>query len=324
MPEHELPDWAFPLGSAERLAAFESEVLGFFAARGLEVTMSDGVVTPTGGTAAAMRQQQWGLANLLQTCARATEDNWGEIVRSHFTTLLNAQRAAQESEIESIDYRAIRGRLAVRLWEEGALGSATGAGGGAAIGRMVTRVDLPGLLTVLSMDMPQMVRTVPASEADLWGKSRDDIFAQAIANLKGQADQKIEAHEIGDGGIVVSVVGESHFIASLALTIERFPELVGKHGSFVGLPTRHVMLVSPFGGLDALKSFQHLIVVTQKWYSDGPGSLSERVWWYRPGGADRPAQWFEVPFELEGQTLNVSPPPELVELMEDLAGPEQA
>lgn len=323
MSERDLPEWAAPLGSAERLEAFESEILGFFAAKGLEVTMADGVVTPTGAAAGSMRQQQWGLGNLLQTCARASPSAWGEIVRSHFTTLLNAQRAAQETEIESIDYRAIRSRLAVRLWEAEALGSATGAGGGAAIGRMVTREDIPGLLTVLSMDMPQMVRTVPAPEADLWGKSRDELFAQAIANLKGQTDPKIEAHEIGDGGIVVSVIGESHFIASLALTIERFPELVGRHGSFVGLPTRHVMLVSPFGGLDALKSLQHLMGITRKWHGDGPGSLSGRVWWYRPGAAGRSPDWFEVPFEVEGQTLNVSPPPELVELMEDLAGPEQ-
>lgn len=324
MPESELPEWAIPLGSVERLVAFETEVLGFFASQGLEVTMANGVVTPSGQTAASMRQQQWGLGNLMQTCARASEAAWGEIIRSHFTTLLNAQRAAQETEIESIDYRAIQDRLAVRLWEAGALGNATGAGGGAAIGRMVTREDIPGLLTVLSMDMPQMVRTVPASEADLWGKSRDELFERAMINLENQADPKIEAHEIGDGGIVVSVLGESHFIASLALTIERFPELIGKHGSFVGMPTRHVMLVAPFGGLDALKSFQHLILITQKWYGDGPGSLSSRVWWYRPGALERGAQWFEVPFEVDDQTLNVSPPMELVEVMEELAGGEQA
>lgn len=318
MGDRELPDWALPLGSVDRLNRFEFEVLGFFAAHGMEVVMADGVVTPSGVTARGMREQQWGLGNLLQVCARGPEARWPEMIRSHFTTLLNAQRAAQETELESIDYSMVADRLAVRLWEEDALGGATGAGGSAAIGRMVRREDIPGLLTVLSMDMPQAVRTVPGPEADLWGRSHEELFARAIANLERMTDPKIEAHEIGDGGTVVSMLGESHFIASLALTIERFPELIGKHGVFIGLPTRHVLLAAPFGGVDALKSLQHLILITQKWYGDGPGSLSPRVWWCRvENGAP---MWREIRCEVDGQMLNVTPPEELVELLEELSG----
>jgi hypothetical protein len=324
MSDPGLPDWARPLETTQRLSRFEDEVLGFFASRGMEVTMADGVVTPAGGAAAGaeggVKKQQWGLGNLMQVCARAAEPRWRELVHDHFTRLLMAQRVAQESEIESIDYRAVADNLAVRLWESSVLENATGAGGAAAIGKMVTREDLPGLLTVLSMDLPQSVRTVPGAEADLWGRSREELFDRAIENLEKQTDAKIEAHEIGDGGTVVSVLGESHFIASLALKIEQYPELIGKHGSFVGLPTRHVMLVAPFGGLDALKSLQHLMTITQRWFADGPGSLSGRVWWYRRADEEREAQWFEVVFEITDDALNVSPPEELVRVMEELAG----
>lgn len=318
MSDRELPEWALPLETVERLSRFEDDVLGFFASQGMEVTLQDGVVTPTGATARSMREQQWGLANLLQVCAHGAEGKWPELVRSHFTILLNAQRAAQETEIESIDYSSVADRLVVRLWEQEALGGATGAGGSAAIARMVTREDIPGLLTVLSMDMPQAVRTVPTTEADLWGRSRDELFERAIANLERLTDPKIEAHEIGDGGTVVSMLGESHFIASLALTIERFPELIGKHGVFIGLPTRHVMLAAPFGGLDALRSLQHLILITQRWYGDGPGSLSPRVWWCRV--EDGSPVWREIKCEVDGQMLNVTPPEEMVELMNELGG----
>jgi hypothetical protein len=318
MSDRELPDWAMPLGTAERLTRFEYEVLGFFASQGMEVTLHDGVVTPAGATAKQMREQQWGLSNLLQACAKGPEGRWPELVRTHFTTLLNAQRAAHETEIESIDFNTVADRLVVRLWEQEALGGATGAGGGAAIARMVTREDIPGLLTVLSMDMPQAVRTVPTAEADLWGRSREELFTRAIANIESLTDPKIEAHEIGDGGTVVSVLGESHFIASLALTIERFGELIGKHGVFIGLPTRHVMLAAPFGGIDALRSLQHLIMITQRWYGDGPGSLSPRVWWCRI--EDGAPVWREIRCEVEDQTLNVTPPEELAELLERLSG----
>lgn len=270
--------------------------------------MEDGVVCPAGATAREMGEHKWGLGNLLQACARAAEDEWTGLVNRHFEMVLSAQRATMNIDLDSFDYGVVASQLVVRLWDQDAFADK------AVKDTLIFRRDIPGLMTVLSMDMPEAVRTVPTTEAEMWGRGRDELFAAAIENVKRLAEAKTDAHELGDGGVVVSVLGDSHFVASLALSIDSRPELISKHGAFVGLPTRHVMLAAPFGGLDAFKSLQHLIMITRKWCEDGPGSLSPRVWWYREG------VWHEIACEVDGDRLNVTPPPELVELMNELGG----
>ena len=48
----------------------------------------------------------------------------------------------------------------------------------------------------------------------------------------------------------------------------------------------------------------------------GPGSITDNVYWYRVG------EFTRLPYEIEGNELNFEPPDEFVEMLNGLGGPE--
>ena len=299
----EVPEWAAPLGTARRLERFESAVLDDLRRRPLQAEYRAGVVVPQGP--ASQASQGWGLANLAQLCAGIPEFRWPAVIAHHFDLIVRVGSQEARLERELKDYANARPQLVPRLWDEQAAGDIQD--------RAVWRRDIPGLLTVLSIDLPESIRTVNRELLEGWGVGEDQAFARAFDNLDALTDRTINAVELGGGQRLLEIRGPSYYTASLALKMDTLPELSGPHGAFVGLPTRHMLLSLPFSSPQTMEKLHLLLLATRAAEQQGPGALSHRVYWYRLG------HWHEVAFEISPESLSAMPPRELVEYLRQLA-----
>lgn len=291
--------WTTVLGSAERLDRFEDMVRAYFEGQGVDVELVRGMVRPRGGP---LEGGAYGLGNLSQLCAAAEEGRWGELIAGHFGAMARSQAAAED--LESATFDRVKDRLMVRLWERSDL-----AGGAE---RMVWREDLPRLATVLCVDLPEAIRTVPREDAILWGQEDEELFERAMANVRREVRPELERIDV-EGGAVWLVQAESFYVASLAVEIDRFPELIGKYGTLVSVPVRQAILAVPVEGIEALKAAEGLIRMTLGAEERGPGSISRRVWWWRDG------MWHELEYEPREDGITVMPSQGIVEILKEMA-----
>ena len=80
---------------------------------------------------------------------------------------------------------------------------------------------------------------------------------------------------------------ESFFTATHALWAE---ELVGPpspHGALVTVPNRHTLLVHPILDLRVMSATNHMLELTRRMYAEGPGSISDGLFWLRDGTLTR-------------------------------------
>ena len=259
----EVPEWAAPLGTARRLERFESAVLDDLRRRPLQAEYRAGVVVPQGP--ASQASQGWGLANLAQLCAGIPEFRWPAVIAHHFDLIVRVGSQEARLERELKDYANARPQLVPRLWDEQAAGDIQD--------RAVWRRDIPGLLTVLSIDLPESIRTVNRELLEGWGVGEDQAFARAFDNLDALTDRTINAVELGGGQRLLEIRGPSYYTASLALKMDTLPELSGPHGAFVGLPTRHMLLSLPFSSPQTMEKLHLLLLATRAAEQQGPGAL---------------------------------------------------
>lgn len=306
----EMPEWAAALGDLERLRAFETVLVNELRNRRVSARLLDGMIRPTD---LAFDGVVWGLGNIAQACANLDRSQWDECIGKHFDTLIRLAKENRKLQESISRYSEAKTRLVPRLWDEHSTPELRGAA--------VIREDIPGLLTVLSLDLPDSIRTVSREMLEKWGIDEDQAFAKAFDNLDDLAERKLEAVDLGEGTKLMAIEGPSYYIASLALKLAEIPDLMGRHGCFIGLPTRHALLSMPFNEISDIQKLHHLMAMTRAGEVRGPGSLSHRVFWYRPGVHTQ--HWCEVPFEISQSSVNVVAPKPLVDYLNSIEHDEE-
>lgn len=297
----DVPDWAAALATAERFRAFENAVLIDLQRRGITVDYNDGIIVPQ---APGLKGHQWGLANLAQLCSTNPVDRWASLIAHHFDIMIRVGEQEARVDAELREYSKARLQLVPRLWDEMTVADVQQ--------HAIFRRDIPGLVTVLSIDLPESIRTVSREMLERWGVGEDQAFARAFDNLDSLTERKLTPVELGDGQRMLSVEGSSYYNASLALKLDTIPELIGRHGAFIGMPTRHILLSLPFVGPITLQKLQFLMFATRAAEQQGPGSLSHRVYWYHEGA------WHEIAFEMSPNRINVMQPRALTEYLQTM------
>ncbi len=260
----------------------------------------DGVVV-----GAEIADLRLGLGNILQVCAQSDEFEWPRLVAQHFEAMERASAEVSELARELRDFAQVSSRLGVRLFEPHVLSSLAD--------HILTREDVPGLFTCLCIDTPSSVRMIKRDEAALWEMSEDQVFARAIENLDSLTAPDVSEFECRPGRTFWGIGGESMFTSSLLLRLHRLPQIMGRHGSIVSVPTRHTMLALPVNDIDVVHDLHNMLVITHGMERDGPGSVSKRVWWTRGG------EFIEIPYHIDDEGIQVSPPLEFVKVLESLA-----
>ncbi len=294
-----VPDWArfFTPGQYERFVACIRE---HFSQQGVEAAIDDGILTTT--SPAGAQPMQLGLLNLAQRCHLAGDalGLWRKIVAEHFDKLKASAREQQDLAGVIGDFSRIRPHLALRIWPEEAMTNL--------MGKVVSRQDLDGTLTMLAIDMPSGIGSVAIDQIAPWGLSEDELFAIALDNIRRNFPVQVSNVGSADKPIVL-LSADHYYVATHALLLKDHPQCLGEYGCLMGIPHRHVVLCHPIRDMSVVQAVQALIPALIGMESEGPGSITSNLYWYHEG------QFTNLPFESGQDQMRFMPPDDFVDLL---------
>lgn len=247
---------------------------------------------------------QMGLKNVAQVCGQTDISFYQKTVNEHFDTLLRTCVFDKEfGEIKN-DYEQIKEYLGVRLYPHGYFAQ---VGLHNTIGK-----DFSGnIYAAIVYDTPDSIESVSASDAEKWGKSVDDLFETGIKNIWSKYGVQLSEEEI-EGFNIWFAQAEHFFTPNIVFDKETLKDLSGREGLLIGLPHRHAAILYPVNDALAADFIDSLIMVVNNMYNEGPGSLSNNIFWYKDG-------YFEnLPYEIEDGAIVLSPPESFTSMLESL------
>lgn len=268
--------------------------------------VADGTITLRAGQADATA---FNLHNLIATCAAEPERRaWGPLIRHHFTSLFSSFDA--QKKLDPSNYERMRSYLSLRVYSEAEVARRGGTQ------HLVTRVDLPGTVTMLMLDLPGTFSAVPQAGIAQWHQEVATLFAQAQANVNKQVVQKVTKDFDGPTKqkLTFHFLGNEDYAASYALDLAaNAPELVGEWGSAVAVPNKglvSICTISRAQPLDFVQYIQLSQAAIAKAYQEHQQPVSPDFYWYYQGKFTR----ITVVTDKNGQ-VNVLAPLGLAALM---------
>lgn len=298
--------WSQVLGARQE-EYLESVVNARLAAMGESAVVKDGCVR--------IGETTCGLENLAQVCGTAPGDEWPVLVERHFDALQRSSLESAEWEQRKHEFDWIAPQLCVRLYAEDLQ---TGDGTRIIVEDLaLVRHDLPQLRSVLVADRPSTIVTVQPETTALWGRSPDQLFALALANLAERFPVDVETVQISDESATSAFVlsGEHLFVASHALRLDAWPQLVGAHGTLFCVPNRHTVLAYPIESVDLIDAIKAMAWIGHNAFVDGPGSIAPHLYWRTRAGLFAVMQ-----VVVDDKSIGLTPSDEFKALLEALAG----
>lgn len=280
------PDGALPL-TVDQAATLRRLVREAFAVHGREVVVEADHVRDDSGA-------QFGLWNLAVLCGQHKERKWPILVGTHVGNLVSPG-----NDIEVLPEEQLLDLTHLRLASEDT---------GIDVSTHAVAQAIPGVFTVLAVDLPTMVSSPKTS---FWeergGVSRwTEVGHRNLAALVGASD--IESHRVEQGETSFHLLlGESFFTASLALVLDdairRYdPHADLSNGVLVAFPNRHQLIWRALDDASVIPSLNGMIAFTTLGFDEGAGPLSGEVFWRHDG------QWEQLTETRDGRaTVNVSP-----------------
>jgi hypothetical protein len=243
-----------------------------------------------------------GLTNLAQTCHRLPREEWAAQVDSHLGTMLSRVGTPREPDFEDA-----RSMIKVRLYPENYAPTEE------ARKLLVSRPVAAGIQSVLVIDYPDSIGTVRAPLLEKWGRKADELFALGLANVRQQ--DVPDASLVGDGPIHL-LSGNSFFVATWLLMLEKYLEPVPKKGALVIVPHRHALLFQPVVDVAIMNSVAPLLNIADMQFRQGPGSISPSLYWWKAGRVTL------LPAELKDRQVRFAPTGEFMEVLNSLPAPK--
>jgi hypothetical protein len=278
-PPPRLTDEYLTYFTAAQARDFRRIVGNSFAAVGRDVAVHVDHVEDRSGTT-------FGLWNIGALCAGVDMREWPDLIDDHVRRV-----TTPTEDVAVLSHDEFAAGLHLRIADVAALPNLDLLG--------YAREVAPGLLEVLSVDLPDSVAT-PAGDELLAHGSIEDLVVIGRSNLRALLDSDTVSAETADkaGGGFTTVTGDSFFTASLALltseTMERFTadDDFGR-GALVAVPFRHQLLYRVVDGPDAGYALDRMFSIARHSFFEEPGPLSPHVYWVRNN------RWIQVT-SLEG------------------------
>jgi hypothetical protein len=221
---------------------------------------------------------RYGLNTLAQMCARQDRAAWPATVREHFDRM-----AALPTDTDFGSAEEARAVIKARLVDDGFLARVPS--------QPAARRVAEDLHLVLAYDLPETV-LIPARDEILeWG-AEDELFAHALAQVRAEPGLELQPLDL-DGEPVSVLTGESFFTATHALWADEFDPPPSEHGTLVVLPTRNVVLAHVIRDGSVIGMIDPLLQFAGRYHAEGPGSLSDGVYWLRDGELERLNAWLD-------------------------------
>ena len=292
------PDWS-PFDDGRTHQAFLETVEADLRRRGVPFEMGDGVVlVPTIG-AEGDAPTQLGLSNVSQQCAAIDPEEWPAMVATHFS----AMRSILGRDIDALaaDYEQARPVLAVRLMPDESTG-------GTVIPGSAIHPVAPGILAVLVFDFPDSTATLSHEHLEGWPVDLEGAMELGLRIL--DREPRPLRDDVQQGDVRFSVwYGDSFYVATWAMRLEALLP-PGTTDALVAVPNRHTLAAHPIVDADAVSSLQAIYRLAIELYRDGPGSISDQVYWWHAGG------FTVIPHHTTGRDVTVVPPDGLLAVFE--------
>lgn len=299
------PDWA-PFFSPEEWALFVAAVSDDLEGRAVRhsIDADEGNVRvdlPAGSRVPDVL----GLQSIAQVCRARPRGAWGHAIKHHFDVAFDSTDG-DAAELLARDWSLAKSRVKLRLYGEELVPGVP----------IVTWPVADRLLAVLSFDLPDTVISVRRDDRANWAVDDDELFAVALANVKGAGLLRTGSVDIG-GRTKLSVIEGAHdfFAASHALMLGDY---LGDapHGAVLAIPHRHAVIYHCIEDRRVVRALQQMIVSTSRMYAEGPGSITSELYWWRRG-------WplVRLPARRERDGVRFTPPAEFVELLDALPSP---
>lgn len=255
-------------------------------------------------------EQSFGLVNLAQNCKLVAQTEWTSVIKEHFDALARSKGDEADMQKNITDFNKIKDLLAVQLYPDDYLNAA-----GELKMEVITRSNIPIVNNTLVLDLPASIRPVKKSEAKVWNKTEDELFAVALNNTFNKIKPEIIEQQM-QGGKVTFITSDNFLTAVLVLNLKKFNQCIGAHGSLVAIPTRGVIMCYPINDLGVVKAISGFAPFVTKLHSEGPGSLSPKLYWYQD---DR---FTDIPYKIENGKLHFAPPQNFLDTLNKLEKPK--
>jgi hypothetical protein len=298
-----VPNWA-NFFSHDEYDTFIGAVETYFEGQGHPFTIDDGIVR-TQWVSRDSSMQNLGLMNVAQMCKQGKVEDYMDIVENHFEVMRKSQDFMTEFFARMDDYDFVAPFIGTRLYH---IDHVSSVGAANVLSKPVTEE----IIALLVFDMPQAISSVKPEQAKVWGKSVDELIAIGLENIA--ENYPFDVLEL-EANIPIKAVVQDHFFgANILLDLANHPELVGTHGTLVGVPHRHTTLMFPIEDISVLRAINMMIPMINGMHNEGPGSISECLYWYRAGAFEK------LPYTITDEhTVEFLPPSDLVALLEYLS-----
>ena len=91
---------------------------------------------------------------------------------------------------------------------------------------------------------------------------------------------------------------------------------LGAHGSLVGVPHRHAVFIYPINDLKVVTVMQALAYAVHGMYTEGPGSISAKLYWYDG------QKFTDIPYSFSETKIDFTPPDAFIEMLNELQEPQ--
>jgi hypothetical protein len=291
----EAPEWS-PIADPDDWNAFEQLIGDEVAARGWTVDLAEGW--------AYDGDVQFGLFNVAGKCRQVERGLWPEVVGEHFASIAATAARSALSEVPGFtNADEARATMKARLLTD-AYRQDTGAD------LLELRVA-EDLIAVVAYDLPENVMLPERADVLQYG-GEQELLALALRHAREEDGLELERYEL-QGAPLYVLTGESFFTATHALWADRFTEQPAELGTLVGIPTRHIVVAHPIRDRAALTVIAQMLQLVTRYFQDGPGSLSDGLYWLVDGRMERLQTW------IDEQGPHLSPSPRFARVLEALA-----
>ncbi|MFN4293491.1 MAG: hypothetical protein ACK4JD_05095 [Thermoflexales bacterium] len=296
------PPWAHNL-DAEGFRTFVALVERYFAERRIpaQVKADEGIVQAESGV--FERASVLGLQNVAQSCAQVAIERWPSLIAEHFDCIFAVSDDQNALMVDVDDFDKVSERLRARLYPVDLLSQSV---------ETIHRPGPEGTIEVIVLDLPTTVRTISRSEAKRWELEDPELFEIGRRNLQRAGSLKRTAVALHPGVEIQLYSGDPYYAASHALLLDAYLPDELPHGALVGLPRRDVLLLHLIRNIGVAEAIRSMLQAIVGMYADGPGSLSPHLYWFQQG------KFITLPYELDGDALDFSPPMDFVDLLERL------
>jgi hypothetical protein len=293
-----VPDWA-SFFTADEYTAFLDVVKADLDRSGAQYSIDDGLVRISGS------EEAFGLSNLAQLAHVTERNEWPQLVAGHFANL----RATTGRDLDALagDFDEVKSTLRVRLLADESMGGMSLAD------VRGSRAYAPGILEVLVYDFPDSTASVPPDHVEGWPLDADAVWEVAIDNIRLEP-QPTRQEVPAQGSVFTMAVDDSFYVATRSLRLaDELPP--GTKDAVFAVPNRHMLLWHAIHDVSVVGAMQAMMQVTSKAFLDGPGSISDQLYWWHDG------EVVHLPVRAQGKSIDFMPPDTFVALLNTLPAP---